>query len=249
MGDFCIRGNQKSYKAAAFSKPIDSTRNSNTITENAAQVEIQEDSQVDVLVAGALAVDYACNYAPLPSVLPTSSTPSLQTSNPARITQTLGGVAHNIAKAAHYLGARVQLCSVVGADLAGRTALQQLESDGLRTSGIVTIDSATARTAQYVAVNDTKKDLVLAMADMDILEQDSAAQEDRWRTLITATKPNTSSSTQTGLPPVYPSGSPPPNPPAHSPSSSPSPPPNQPASSLPPPALPSASSPTTPSTS
>ncbi|KAI4671455.1 uncharacterized protein J4E88_009120 [Alternaria novae-zelandiae] len=95
--------------------------------------------------------------------------PLPHTSNPAVITQTLGGVAHNIAKASHLLGSFVHLHSAVGDDLSGRAALSQLQSEGMPTTGIETLP-APSRTAQYVAINNTNKDLALAMADMSILE-------------------------------------------------------------------------------
>jgi pseudouridine-5'-phosphate glycosidase/pseudouridine kinase len=122
----------------------------------------------DIIVAGALAVDFSCDYAPF-----TTSTsqihPLPHTSNPAVINQSLGGVAHNIAKAAHLLGASVHLHSAVGNDFTGRAAISQLEGEGMSVSGVRVLPPP-ARTAQYVAVNDSKKDLALAMADMSILE-------------------------------------------------------------------------------
>ncbi|KAI4942486.1 hypothetical protein J4E91_010084 [Alternaria rosae] len=122
----------------------------------------------DVVVAGALAVDFSCDYAPFTAS--TSQTDPLpHTSNPAVITQTLGGVAHNIAKASHLLGSFVRLHSAVGDDLSGRAAISQLQEEGMSTSGIKTLP-APSRTAQYVAINNTNKDLALAMADMSILE-------------------------------------------------------------------------------
>ncbi|KAF2746998.1 hypothetical protein M011DRAFT_526699 [Sporormia fimetaria CBS 119925] len=126
----------------------------------------QED--VDILVAGALAVDISCDYTPLPTSI-SQLDPAPHTSNPATITQTLGGVAHNIAKAAHFLGSPVRLCSAIGSDLSGRAALSALESSGMQTSGIQTLPSP-AKTSQYVAVNNAHKDLTTAMADMSILE-------------------------------------------------------------------------------
>ncbi|KAJ4347098.1 uncharacterized protein N0V89_011035 [Didymosphaeria variabile] len=123
---------------------------------------------VDVVVAGALAVDFSCDYAPFTNS-PDQVEPALHTSNPAVVNQTLGGVAHNIAKAAHLLGAAVQLRSAVGDDLTGRAAISQLEDEGMSTTGIHTLPKP-ARTAQYVAINNANKDLTLAMADMKILE-------------------------------------------------------------------------------
>ncbi|KAF2028752.1 hypothetical protein EK21DRAFT_69098 [Setomelanomma holmii] len=131
----------------------------------------------DIIVAGALAVDFSCDYAPF-----TTSTsqvaPLPHTSNPAVINQSLGGVAHNIAKAAHLLGGSVHLHSAVGDDFTGRAAISQLKDEGMSVAGIEVL-AKPARTAQYVAVNDANKDLALAMADMSILEsipQDTISQ-------------------------------------------------------------------------
>lgn len=155
-------------------------------TSNAADVAASEGlgkpiapPKADIVVAGALAIDFSCDYAPLPGAID-QITPQLHTSNPSIITQTLGGVAHNIAKAAHYMGASVRLCSAVGDDLSGRAAIAQLSSEGLQTSGIKVLDASTAqRTAQYVAINDAHKDLTIAMADMSVIEQPDTWNSDR----------------------------------------------------------------------
>ncbi len=124
---------------------------------------------VDILVAGSLAVDFSCDYTP--SRKSVGHAPQLYTSNPAAITQTIGGVGYNIALAAQQMGASVRLCSIVADDLCGRAALAMMDERGMHTSGIkILAKDVDARTAQYIAVNDAKKDLMLAMADMRILE-------------------------------------------------------------------------------
>ena len=124
--------------------------------------------QTDVIVAGSLAIDLSCDYIP-----PVSSTgrdvPQWFTSNPAAITQTVGGVGHNVATAIHYLGTSVRLCSQVGDDLLGSAAVSQLTERGMQTTGIT--KRSGFPTAQYVAINDSGKNLMLAMADMSILER------------------------------------------------------------------------------
>ena len=139
------------------SKPIDSKN-----------VGVRQ-APIDAFVAGSLAIDLSCDFKPnmSPGV---SQMPQAQTSNPASITQSLGGVGQNVAQAIHYLGPSVQLCSVVGDDIAGSAALQMLSAEGLSQLGV--IKKNRARTAQYVAFNDDRKDLVMAMADMSILEDD-----------------------------------------------------------------------------
>ncbi|KAI9833091.1 MAG: hypothetical protein M1826_000458 [Phylliscum demangeonii] len=141
---------------------------------------------VDVLVAGSLAVDVSCDYRPMPGG---AAAPQLHTSNPAAIRCSLGGVAHNIAYAAQLLGASVRLCSTVADDLPGRHALAMLRAEGLAADGIhVTKADDESRTAQYVALNDTSRELVMAMADMTILETDPAAAassfDARWKMAV-----------------------------------------------------------------
>ncbi|KKY26604.1 hypothetical protein UCDDS831_g01264 [Diplodia seriata] len=98
--------------------------------------------------------------------------PQLHTSNQASIQQTLGGVAHNIARAAYLAGSSVRLCSAVGDDVMGRVAQDLLERSGLPTTSIITRPDA--RTGQYIAVNDAHNNLTLGMADMDIIQSTTA---------------------------------------------------------------------------
>lgn len=144
----------------------------------------------EIFVAGSLAVDLSCDYAPMHSS--SDQTPSLKTSNPARITQTLGGVGHNVARAAHLMGAQVRLCSAVGSDLTGSAALEALTASRMTTAGISTFPPESGRTAQYIAINDTAKDLVLAMADMSILSSSPSLPktfDDFWLPQLRSIKP------------------------------------------------------------
>ncbi|KAF9696536.1 hypothetical protein EKO04_005233 [Ascochyta lentis] len=154
--------------------PVQSTTNATSsiptppATPASPSSSISDATPVDIVVAGALAVDFSCDYAPFANAS-SQTDPLPHTSNPAVISQSLGGVAHNIAKAAHLLGSSVRLYSAVGNDLSGRAAVSQLEDEGMSITGIETLPKP-ARTAQYVAVNNANKDLALAMADMSILE-------------------------------------------------------------------------------
>ncbi|RMZ81698.1 hypothetical protein DV737_g2435, partial [Chaetothyriales sp. CBS 132003] len=145
--------------------------------------------QVDVLVAGSLASDTICDYTPL--VAPAAGIgPALETSNPASISQSAGGVGRNVAIAAHLAGSKVALTSAVANDVAGLSLLDQLERSGLSTSMVRRLEPGTgARTAQYVAVNDAKKDLVVAMADMSILSAPELESQSYWENCIEASKP------------------------------------------------------------
>lgn len=140
---------------------------------------------VDVLVAGAIAVDSSCDFIGGGKVGNVVN-PNLATSNPAMINQTLGGVGQNIATALHYLDTPTRLCSIVGDDFAGVSALAMLSERGLSTSGIQ-LSTNGSRTAQYVAINNSQKDLFLAMADMRILE--SQSELDSWKAHVNACRP------------------------------------------------------------
>jgi pseudouridine-5'-phosphate glycosidase/pseudouridine kinase len=147
--------------------------------------------KADVVVAGSLAIDFSCDFAPFGDRSKDVS-PSPHTSNPAVIGQSLGGVGHNVAIAASYAGSSTVFCSIVADDLSGKAALAAIEQEQLGTEGIQTLSPALGvRTAQYVSVNDTKKDLVVAMADMAIMElpENSLDFDGFWEPLLARTQP------------------------------------------------------------
>lgn len=150
------------------------------------RIKTQTQSEgVDVLVAGAVAIDSSCDFIGSEKVR-NAVNPHLATSNPALITQNLGGVGQNIATALHYLGIPTRLCSIVGDDVAGASAFAMLSERGMSTSGIKLTKSG-SRTAQYVAINNSRKDLFLAMADMRILE--GQLDFDSWKAHVTTCRP------------------------------------------------------------
>ncbi|KAL3497014.1 Indigoidine synthase A like protein-domain-containing protein [Aspergillus germanicus] len=156
------------------------------------QLDIESTTQlkkVDVLVAGSLAIDLACDFVPAAGQ---EAVPASRTSNPAVIEQSLGGVGHNVAFASKSLGSSVMFCSVVGDDLSGRAALSSLQQEGISTRGVKVLPTSSgARTSQYVAVNDAAKDLHLAMADMGILHLPSETFDfdEFYEPLLARTKP------------------------------------------------------------
>ncbi|KAJ5567148.1 Pseudouridine-5'-phosphate glycosidase [Penicillium sp. DV-2018c] len=147
--------------------------------------------KADIVVAGSLAIDLSCDFTPFGATL-TQIAPIPHTSNPAVIGQSLGGVGHNVAIAASYIGSNVLFCSIVADDLSGRAALSALEKEGLSTAGVQVLPATPGtRTAQYIAINDIKKDLVVAMADMGIVELPESHLNftDFWEPLLSQTTP------------------------------------------------------------
>lgn len=141
-------------------------------------------SNVDIVVAGAIAIDTSCNYQPSPEAnTRTPTDPTLATSNPARISQAVGGVAFNVAKAAHLSGADTRLCSLVGDDLSGSTAIQEVESLGMQNA---ILKSPNSRTSQYVTLNDANDEMYVAMADMSIFDQPGTSLHSDWQPHIKA---------------------------------------------------------------
>ncbi|KAK5102733.1 hypothetical protein LTS08_003533 [Lithohypha guttulata] len=137
----------------------------------------------DLLVIGSIASDTSCDY--LPFSADTEVSPILHTSNPAVISGSAGGVGRNVATAAQYAGAQVALSSVVADDLPGKALLKDLTSSGIDTTPMHILDPAKgARTAQYVAINDMNKDLVLAMGDFSIFAQPELDDPLHWDNLV-----------------------------------------------------------------
>ncbi|KAK4454617.1 Indigoidine synthase A like protein-domain-containing protein [Podospora aff. communis PSN243] len=152
----------------------------------------EDEHAVDVLVAGSVALDLSCDFAGgVSSGGMKAVSPSLHTSNPSFISQSVGGVGHNVALAAHKVSeeGRVRLCSMVGDDIAGSTIISSIAAEGLDTSYIRKLghEYPSTRTAQYVAVNDAHKNLVMAMADMAIFSQHSFSTY--WDSAVAAARP------------------------------------------------------------
>jgi pseudouridylate synthase / pseudouridine kinase len=147
-----------------------------------------ESKEVDLLVTGAVANDSICDYDPRNQAA--SIDPILKTSNPAKITQSIGGVGRNVATAASYAGVKVGLATAVADDIAGTALMERLKSDGLDTQNVRTLKTTNgASTPSYVAVNDLNKDLVLAMADMSILTRPELESKVYWQDCLASSKP------------------------------------------------------------
>jgi pseudouridine-5'-phosphate glycosidase/pseudouridine kinase len=127
---------------------------------------IVDTQQPEVLVIGGVAVDVSCDYTPRTSSAPT---PVLHTSNPSIITESLGGVANNVAYALHLSGIKTRLISSIGSDVSGAWVREKMQARGMDCRGL-TVSSA-HNTARYVAVNDGNGGLFVASADMTVIEK------------------------------------------------------------------------------
>lgn len=146
----------------------------------------------DILVVGSLVVDISCTYIQGPNTT-SSDGPQQGSSNPATISQCVGGVAHNIALAAKYMGASVLLASVVGEDSAGELLLRSLAKEGLDTDGIIKLrpskEHGEVRTGQYVGNYNHNKDFIFGMADVKLMSHPSTEDEKLWRKAIDKVQP------------------------------------------------------------
>lgn len=111
----------------------------------------------EVCVVGSLAQDLTC------TLQTTNISPS---SFPGQVTTSLGGVAHNVALASAYSGAKTRLISVVGEK--EEPAVKNLLSPAIDPAGILITPG---RTARYIAMNDSEGQLIIACADMESVEE------------------------------------------------------------------------------
>jgi len=93
---------------------------------------------------------------------------TLGTSNPARQSESFGGVARNIAENLARLGAPAALITAVGSDASGRALLAHADGLGIDTRGALRIDGAASGT--YTALLDHDGEMRVALADMAINE-------------------------------------------------------------------------------
>lgn len=98
----------------------------------------------------------------------------LHTSNIGRMRTSFGGAARNVAENLARLGVPTTLLSVVGADAEGEGALAATAAGGVDIGACLRVPGA--RTASYTAIFDGKGELVIGLADMEILNSfDGAA--------------------------------------------------------------------------
>jgi len=112
-----------------------------------------------IVVVGGANMDFKCQ-AKAPMVL--------RTSNPGRMTVTVGGVGCNIARNLARLGVPTALFTVVGQDEFGERILREARAAGIDAS--MTLTSARP-TGTYVALLDRDGDLTAAISAMDAMEE------------------------------------------------------------------------------
>ena len=91
-----------------------------------------------------------------------------QDSNPGKVHMAFGGVGRNITENIARLGGDVAMLSVIGDDQMGLAAKRELESLGVDTSCIQVLEGESS--AIYLSILDDRKDMELALCDMDIIE-------------------------------------------------------------------------------
>lgn len=96
-----------------------------------------------------------------------------ETSNPARIRTSFGGVARNVAENLVRLGQPVVLLSALGQDQIGDQLLQQAAQAGIDVSNVLRSDARP--TGSYLGVLNAKGSLELALDDMRVMSALSAA--------------------------------------------------------------------------
>jgi len=93
----------------------------------------------------------------------------LGTSNPASVQERFGGVARNVAENLARLGLPVRLLTAVGDDLAGAALLRQSRELGIDTGG--SVSAASLPTGTYTALLGPGGEMLVAMADMAVLDR------------------------------------------------------------------------------
>lgn len=115
-------------------------------------------SHADVVVIGGANVDVKCR---------TRAPAVLHTSNPGHSTTAPGGVARNIAENLARLDVSVALVSAIGRDRHGEIVRDVTGAAGVDLHHVVRTDGATGT---YTAVLDRNGELVVAVADMTVME-------------------------------------------------------------------------------
>lgn len=133
---------------------------------------------VETIVVGSIALDTSSRFKE-PNI-------TAKDSNPGHVETCIGGVGYNISLACKYglkalspvngVSSNYRLVSVVANDFSGNSLIKQLNSNCIDTSGIQVTTCDDHSTAQYISMHDEKGDLIIACADMSLIEEDSVAK-------------------------------------------------------------------------
>ncbi len=104
---------------------------------------------------------------------------SKKTSNPGKITTSLGGVGRNIAENLALLGIDCRLISAVGTDIYGDRIIEQGKEVGINMDHVSKLKHSS--TSTYVSILDQGGDMSMAISDVSIAEQINI---DNYKTLI-----------------------------------------------------------------
>ena len=138
-----------------------------------AKDNVSASSPTKLVVVGSAAVDITAN-----AVLASNADLGRHSTMPGNVSLTLGGVARNIAEAAHRVLASIPdstssshplLISPVGVDPFGKLLTSETKTIGMRTDGLLKRASV-QRTAVCNMVLDHRGDLISGVADMEITE-------------------------------------------------------------------------------
>ncbi|KAI9923893.1 hypothetical protein ASPWEDRAFT_170474 [Aspergillus wentii DTO 134E9] len=138
----------------------------------------------DILAIGSCVLDISCIHIPDDELKPAQGS-----SNPATITQCVGGVAYNMALAARRAGASVTLSTVIVDDHNGSFILKDLKEEGLSTEGVLKLDATDGNTGTYIGNYDVEKNLIFGMADVSIMQHHALHYRRHWEALMESTAP------------------------------------------------------------
>ena len=104
------------------------------------------------------------------------------TSNPARIRHSRGGTARNVAENLGRLGADVILISAVGSDRTGKRLLEETAGGGVRVDKVLVVEGSNS--GSYIALLEDDGSLAVALDDVSVMEEITAAYLYRNRVLF-----------------------------------------------------------------
>ncbi|QPG73484.1 hypothetical protein FOA43_000795 [Brettanomyces nanus] len=105
------------------------------------------------------------------SIIRSQNSLKMGDSNPGSTTHSVGGVGFNVAltsTASSRMGATLFITALNLSDSAGKYVMETMEKYGLPKQGLCSLDDK--KTAQYTSIHDASGKLIVACADMDIVE-------------------------------------------------------------------------------
>ncbi|OWB57483.1 hypothetical protein B5S28_g3431 [[Candida] boidinii] len=150
------------------------------------KVEEQLESKINTFIIGSIGVDT------ISKLNTNKDTVNLNDSNPGSVTQSIGGVGYNISKCYNIFNNDSLFISIINpSDFQGKSILSEFKNLNTPDEGLLKLTDDDSRTCQYNSIHYNNGELVISVADFNLIEEKDNLLQKHFLNLFNKYKPST----------------------------------------------------------